>query len=231
MTVSKKITTPVPYSYSKVKAYEQCAFRYYKEKVLKLYPREPDSEAAIYGSQFHEAAEFYIRDGKPMPPKFQQFVPILDALNRIKGKKLCEYQMGITENLEACEFDSEEAWWRGICDLCIINKEKAFAIDYKTGSLKSLRFVDMGQLELMALGVFIHFPEVKEVKSALLYVVADKMIKDVYTRDDIGRLWTKWLTKFNRMQSSFDNDVWNKTESGLCRAHCPVLDCPSNGRN
>ena len=228
---TKPVSTPVPFSYSKLKSHEQCSFRYYKEKVLRLYPREPDSEAAIYGSEFHEAAEFYIRDGTPMPGKFKQFIPMLDSLNRIKGKKLCELKMGVTENLEKCEFDDEEAYWRGICDLSIVNGKKGYAVDYKTGSLKSLRYVDMGQLELMALGMFIWFPKLEEIKACLLYVVAAKLIEETYTRNDVPRLWAKWLEKFNTMQNSFDNDVWNKNPSGLCRAWCPVLDCPHNGKS
>jgi hypothetical protein len=32
------------------------------------------------------------------------------------------------------------------------------------------------------------------------------------------------------MESAYDKDVWNANPSGLCRAHCVVLECPHNGR-
>lgn len=222
--------SPIPYSYSKVKAFETCALQYYNDKVLRRYPRA-ETEAILYGKAFHEAAEFYIRDGTPLPGKFQRYKKLLDALNVFKGKKLTEFEMGITENLAPCEFNAEDVWWRGICDLNIMNGEKAFAIDYKTGSLKSLRYADMGQLELMALGVFAHFPEVQKVKAGLLYVVANKMIKDTFVRDDVPKLWQKWIGKFNAMKQAYDNNIWNPKTSGLCRAHCPVMECPHNGRS
>lgn len=62
--------------------------------------------------------------------------------------------MGLTENLEPCDFFSDEVWWRGIADLVIIDEEEdlAWVIDYKTG--KSARYADKGQLELMALAIF-----------------------------------------------------------------------------
>jgi ATP-dependent exoDNAse (exonuclease V) beta subunit len=56
-------------------------------------------------------------------------------LNRIEGDKLCEYKMGLTKNLEPCDFFSQDVWWRGIADLIVLNEEKetAFVVDYKTG--------------------------------------------------------------------------------------------------
>jgi len=51
-----------PWSFSKVKAFQQCPKQFYHEKVLKQYPFK-ESKATLYGTAFHEAAETYIRDG------------------------------------------------------------------------------------------------------------------------------------------------------------------------
>jgi len=102
-------------------------------------------------------------------------------------------------------------------------------LDYKTG--RSAKYADTGQLELMALAVFKHFPHVKKVKAGLLFVVANAFIKDSYGADDQDRLWLKWLREYNRMKSAYTHDVWNPKPSGLCKKHCLVLDCAHNGRN
>lgn len=218
------------WSFSRLKAFEQCPRQFYYEKVLKQYP-VVETEAMRYGTAVHEAAEFYIRDGKPIPEKYGYIIPLLDRLNAMEGEKLCEFQMGLTADLEACSTDDDNVWFRGIADLVILNrpKKEARVLDYKTG--KSAKYADKGQLELMALAIFKHFPDIDTVKAGLLFVVCDKFVKDTYTRDQEAELWAKWLSKYSRMEKAYETDVWNANPSGLCRKHCPVLECPHNGRN
>jgi hypothetical protein len=216
------------WSYSSIKLFDQCPKKYYHLRVAKDVV-EPDTDATLYGKEFHSAAEHYIRDGAPIPPQFKFIKDTLDNLARYPGDKYCEYEMALDENLEPCAFDSPNRWWRGIADLLIINGEEARCIDYKTG--KSAKYADTSQLELMALAVFKHFPQVKKVKGGLLFVISKNFIKDSYSADNQDKMWTKWLTEYSRMKYSYKNDVWNPRPSGLCRKHCAVLECAHNGRN
>ena len=218
------------WSFSSIKAYEQCPKKFYHLKVAKDY-EEPKTEAILYGSQFHEAAELYIRDGTPLPPQFNYAKSVLDNFNRMPGEKLCEYEMGLTEDLQPCGFKDPNVWWRGIADLIILDRENAEArvVDYKTG--KSTKYADKGQLELMALAIFKHFPEIKKVKGGLLFVIANAFLKDNYHVDQQDVRWSKWIADRKRMAASYASDVWNARPSGLCRNHCVVLSCPHNGRN
>ena len=218
------------WSFSSIKAYEQCPKKFYHLKVVKDYV-ESATEATLYGSQFHEAAELYIRDGTPLPPQFSYAKSVLDNFNRMPGEKLCEYEMGLTEDLQPCGFKDPNVWWRGIADLIILDRDNAEArvVDYKTG--KSTKYADKGQLELMALAIFKHFPEIKKVKGGLLFVVANAFLKDNYHVDQQDVRWSKWIADRKRMAASYANDVWNARPSGLCRNHCVVLSCPHNGRN
>ena len=218
------------WSYSGIKKFETCPKQFYHIKVLKEY-EEPPTEATLYGTQFHEAAEIYIKDGTPLPAPFAFAKPVLDKLNAIEGDKHCEYEMGLTEKLEPCTFKDPRVWWRGIADLVVVNHDsgKAKVVDYKTG--KSARYADRGQLELMALAVFKHFPLVEQVDAALLFVVSNDFVKARYTLADAPRLWAKWLTAHAQMQAAYTNDVWSPRPSGLCRKHCVVTECPHNGRS
>jgi hypothetical protein len=182
----------------------------------------------LYGTAFHEACEVYIRDGAELDPRFEFARPMLEALRAKPGIKLCEYELGLTEDLQPCKFKDENVWFRGIADLIILDGETAWVIDYKTG--RNTRYADTGQLELMALAVFKHFPQVQKVRGGLLFAIAKKMIKDSYERSQEPKLWAKWLSDFERMKKTFELDVWNPNPSGLCRRHCVVLECPHNGR-
>lgn len=219
-----------PWSFSKIKAFEQCPKQFYHEKVLKEYPFV-QTDAILYGNQFHQAAEDYIGSGTPLPKKFDYAKTMLDSLNAKRGDKLCEKKMGVTENLTACGFYDKDVWFRGIADLLIVDKVSgvAWVIDYKTG--KNARYADTGQLELMALCVFINYPEIKKVQAGLVFVVSHDLIKSKYHEYDTSSLWDKWLGKYGAMKTAADKDVWNPRPNGLCRRHCPVTVCVHNGSN
>lgn len=218
----------VPWSYSKLKAFDTCPKQFYHTHILKQFPYQ-ETDATRYGNEFHTAAEHHIRDGVPLPSKFSFAQKVLDSLKTKNGTKLCEKKFGITKDLEACEFDAKNVWFRGIADLIILDGDLAWVIDYKTG--KSARYADSGQLELMALAVFAHYPEVKKVRAALLFVVCSDIVKRSYTIDNKPELWAKWLGNYAFLQRAKKHDIWNPKPSGLCRRHCLVLECPHNGAN
>jgi RecB family exonuclease len=219
-----------PWSFSKIKSFEQCPKKFYHLKIAKDY-KEPETEAMLYGTAVHEAAEEYIRDGKPLPPEYDYIKAPLDSLNMKQGNKLCEYEMGLTADLEPCGFWDDDCWYRGIADLVILDEENkvAWVIDYKTG--KSAKYADKGQLELMALCIFKHFPDVETVKGGLLFVVCNELIRDKYYKEDEPEMWKKWLADYNRMEQAWKKDVWNAHQSGLCKRHCIVTECVHNGRH
>ena len=218
-----------PWSFSKIKAFQQCPKQFYHEKVIKQYPFKM-TEAIRYGDQFHKAAEKYIRDGEELPKRFLYAKDSLDALRRKKGDKLCEYRMGLTEDLEPCGFYEDSVWWRGIADLIILNQDQglAYVVDYKTG--KSSRYADKGQLELMAMATFKHFPNVGTVRAGLLFVVCEDLVRSTYEQYEADTLWDKWMDNFQTMETAYKVDVWNPKPSGLCRQWCQVMECPHNGR-
>lgn len=221
--------TKIPaWSYSSIKIYDQCPKKFYHLRVAKDVT-EPPTDAILYGKEFHSAAEHYVRDDVPIPPQFSFVKSTLDSLKQLEGIKHCEFEMGLTENLEPCGFKDPKVWWRGIADLLIINGDEARCVDYKTG--KSAKYADTDQLELMALAIFKFFPEVKKVKGGLLFVISKNFIKDSYDAEKQDKMWVKWIAEHNRMKFSYANNVWNPRPSGLCKKYCPVIECAHNGRN
>jgi ATP-dependent exoDNAse (exonuclease V) beta subunit len=217
-----------PWSYSKIKAFEQCPKQFYHDKILKEVPFK-ETEATLYGTAFHTAAEDYIGKDVPLPGKFSFAQKMLDSLKNKQGDKLCELKLGITEDLEPCGFYDDNVWFRGIADLIILDGDLAWVIDYKTG--KSSKYADKGQLELMALSVFKHYPQIKTVRAGLVFVISNDLVKSTYTEYDKPKLWEKWLAKYKQMETAAIEDVWNAKPNGLCRRHCPIIECVHNGAN
>jgi hypothetical protein len=181
-----------------------------------------------YGKEVHLAAEEFIRDGKPVPEKFAFMRELLEPIRRINGEHLCEYRLGLTRDLEPCEFFGAGVWWRGIPDFLAIDGDKATLIDYKTG--KSAKYADTKQLDLLALAIFKHFPQVQSIKAGLLFVVANDFIKTRYTRSEHEKTWVKWLEETGRLEKAYEVDVWNPKPNFSCKSWCIVKDCIHNGK-
>lgn len=218
----------VKWSHSALKDFEGCQRRYHEVKVLKNYPFQ-DTQATLYGKEVHKAAEDYVREGTPIPEAYAYMKPIVDKLLEKRGRKLPEYEMGIKADLTPCEFMSPDVWVRGIADLLIIDDDglTAWVIDYKTGNDK---YPDRDQLILMSLMVFAHFPHIRQVNSALLFVVKNSMVKHKMSIDDRDFHWWRYRERVAKLSNCFSTNVWNPTSTPLC-GWCPVKTCEFNPKH
>lgn len=212
------------WSYSSIKTFDQCPKKYYHLKVVKDV-RDTPGEAADYGTAVHEAAELFVKDGTPIPEKFGYMKPIVDSLVAIEGDKHTELKLGVRKTptgYAPCSFFDKDVWWRGIVDLVIINGNTAYMVDYKTG--KNAKYADTKQLDLMAGALFVHYPDLKTIKSALAYVVSNEFIKKVHVAEQRDEYLTVFADELDRLEHAQLSGVWNPKSSPLC-GWCPVVEC------
>ena len=74
------------WSYSSISTFKQCPKKYYNLKVAKDV-KDIGSEAMLYGNQVHKAAEDFIKEGTPIPKKF-------DYMNCSHSKKKTQQELG-----------------------------------------------------------------------------------------------------------------------------------------
>ena len=212
------------WSYSSIKTFDQCPKKYYHLKVAKDVKDVP-GEAAIYGTAVHEAAELFIKNGTPIPEKFAYIRPTVERLAAIDGDKHCELRLGVSKTdtgYEPTTFFGKNVWWRGIVDLVIIDGAKAYMVDYKTG--KNARYADPKQLDLMAGALFVHYPDLEVIKSALVYVVSNELIPKTHTRDKMDMYLSVFADELDRLDGAELSGVWNPKSGPLC-GWCPVVEC------
>lgn len=216
----------VAWSYSAIKTFEQCPKKYYHLKEAKDV-QDVSGEAANYGSAVHVAAEEFVRDGTPIPPKYSFVIGVVKTLQARPGEHLPEVKLGVRKEEDGTftptDFDDPEAWYRGIADLLIIDGHEAVCIDYKTG--KSSRYADMKQLDLLAGAVFTHFPKVMIIKSALIFVVAKDLITKTHLRTEKSTYFSVFDEQLRRLATARRTGVWNTKDGPLC-GWCPVEECP-----
>jgi hypothetical protein len=212
------------WSYSSLKTFQQCPKKYYHLKVAKDI-KDDGSEATIYGQEIHKAAEDFVKDGTPIPEKFAFIKPVVEALNRIEGEKHTEIQLGVTNNggkLAPCGFFDKGVWYRGIADLLIINGDEGFLVDYK--SSKNAKYADLKQLDLLAAAVFLHYPEVTKLKSALLFVVSNEFVNKEHNSQHKLAYFEHVRYDLERLETAMKTGVWNAVSGPLC-GWCPVKTC------
>lgn len=212
--------TNFTWSFSSLKEYINCPKKYQEVRILKNYSFV-DTPQTIYGKEVHEALELYVRDNKPLAKNYLRFKKMVDTLVAIPGEKYPEYKMALTKKMEQCDFDDENRWVRGIADLIIVDKDKAFIIDYKTGSNK---YPDTKQLKLMALMAFVCFPKVNKIKAGLLFCMKNSFVQQSYTRDNIYKAWKSFEQPLDRLTMSYEKDEWIPNPTPLC-GWCPVETC------
>ena len=208
------------WSFSSLKDYVNCPKQYQEVKILKRFYKKPTKEMT-YGNEVHKALEHYVADGTPLLENYKRFQPVLDSLVEIDGEKHPERKMALNRDGEACSYSADDRWVRGIVDLLIVDGDKAFIVDYKTGSNK---YPDPKQLKLMALMTFAHFPEVNHIKAGLLFVMHNSFLDEEYKREQIKDLWGAFHGDLERMKVSYENDAWMPNPTPLC-GWCPVHTC------
>lgn len=217
------------WSYSSLKTFEQCPKKYYHLRVVKDV-KDEGSDATLYGQELHKAAEDYLKEGKPIPPKFQFIQDVVDAIKDIPGEKHCELKLGVKQTdagYEPCGFFDKDVWWRGIGDVVVVQDDVAFSLDYKTS--KNAKYADLKQLDILAAALFTHFPQIKKVKSALAFVVSNEFIRKEHFAEMRDSYFATFQPELDRLATAEETGVWNTNTGPLCK-FCPVTSCEHNRR-
>lgn len=210
-------------SYTAIKLYETCPYRFYQEKILKTVPYE-QSEAAALGDRIHKELEAYIlKDGQhTLSDEAKPFHAYVEGLRLKPGMKFVETKMAMDWNVKKVDyFKGKDIWIRGQFDFMTVDGGVGKMVDYKTGSD---RYPDVGQLELMSTLAFLHFPELKTVEACLLFINKNSLVKASFTRDKMPAYVEKWKNRSIPIVQSIETRDWKATKNALCK-WCPIKDC------
>jgi PD-(D/E)XK nuclease superfamily len=222
------MTTP-PWSYSGLTSFETCAKRYYHIKVARDVKDAP-GEAALWGSIVHKHLEDRVRDGTQLPSSIAGYESLVAPLLATTGTLLIEQQMAVDIALQPVEWDSPEAWCRGIVDLGLITSSgtQAMLLDWKTGKRKP----DSDQLMLFAGLAFSHFPKLQQVQTSFIWLKDKKIDKQSFSRSDLPDIWQRFLPRVSRLVRAYVTASFPPKPSGLCAKYCPVgrSQCTFSGK-
>lgn len=223
----------IQFSFSSMETFKNCQRRYKHQYILKDV-RDEGNEATFYGTEVHTAIENYALHGTPIPPAYAAVAaPAVSLIDNLRAKEwdvMPEFEMALDYTLTPCDFMSDQRLVRGIADLVSVKGEKGKVADWKTG--KTAKFAKPAQLELMALMMFKHFPQLQTIDGALVFLVAGNVITQTYQRSECKQRWRKWIEDVQRMEFAVQNQVFNASPNSLCGRFCPVpySKCEHSGR-
>lgn len=215
------------HSYSSLKMYANCPYRYYHQRIAKTVT-DPGGEATQFGERVHKSIEEYVRDSQPLSREAEGYSNLVDTVRAsVAGvTPLVEQELTLNKDLQPTGWWDADAWLRSKLDILVIRDNKAIVIDWKTGK----RRPDFDQLELFALQTFAHYPDVDSVTSIFVWLKEDAIDKDVYSREQAPAMWEKLLAKITRIEQSVEHDNWPTKPSGLCR-FCPCRNFCESARH
>lgn len=216
------MSKPYVHSHSGIKDFEQCPRKFKATRVLKLYPFE-QSEASRYGDEVHKALELHVNQQVPIPEKHLRFKPVVEALLRKPGRHKAEVAYGVTRDLKPCGFFDKNVWLRGKADHTVIDDEDFLGrvVDWKTGKNK---YPDLDQLVLMSLFMFAHNEHLRQVNSALVFLLYDDLKKMTMLREQVEKQWWKVRERTARVEAAMAADQYPPKPGPLC-GWCPHKAC------
>jgi CRISPR/Cas system-associated exonuclease Cas4 (RecB family) len=214
------MTTKLAHSYTALKMYENCPKRYYHQRITKEV-KDSVGEATVYGERVHKQLEDALKGTAPLPAETVALQPLCDVLASHVAKGgatlTIEQEYTLTSDLQPTGWFDEDAWLRFKLDVLIIRPDaKAIVVDWKTGK----RRPDFDQLEMFALATFAFNPEVTAVTSMFVWTKENATDRETYKREHADGMWTKLLTRINRVEKSLESGNWPAKPSGLCK-YCP----------
>jgi hypothetical protein len=211
------------HSYSAIKLYENCPLRYYRQRVIKDVVDE-GGEASIYGARVHELLEKRLAENAELPQEVARYEPLCKSVEDMcesGGELHVEKELVLTEELKATGWWEPDAWLRSKLDILVLLGDNAIVMDWKTGK----RRADSFQMEMFAAQVFKHYPEVKSVKTSLIWLKTMELDTSNYKREVANDLWVGIMGRIRRIHESLEYENWPARPSGLCR-FCPARhDC------
>lgn len=213
------------WSYSKLKNWRTCPFRYKRIDVDKAYQEDFSGPDLAWGKRVHKGFEDRIGKGIAFPADLAMFEDAALRLLATPGEHKVEQQLAITKDFAPCTWFADDAWFRAIADFLTINGRVALAIDYKTGKILE----DSEQLALMADVVFAHYPEVQAVRTEFWWIKDDAVSRNDFYRKDRRSVWEKVLPNVLMLKKAHDDNNFPKHKSGLCKKHCIVKECEHCG--
>jgi hypothetical protein len=206
-----------PWSYSKLRDFEDCKALFKRRHIEKL--PEPESPALVHGNKVHDLIERWFQGWvKPAERReFERLVgPMLPDFKKLADLEPTLEQMWAHDTKwKPMEngFD-KAAWVRAKTDAHLVQDELATVFDWKTGRPKE---VYPDQLRFYGVLAMVRNANVKQVQLELWYVDHNKIVTGVVERAELPAIQKEFKRRATRI---YNESKWTEEPGMHCR-WCP----------
>ena len=220
---------PFAWSFSRLKAFEDCPRRYHETQVLKDKWPEKRSAQLDWGDAVHLAMATALKTGEPLPTVFRIFQHWIDKVNRTPGELLIEddCRWAITREFVPVPWFAKSVWLRTVADAVKLDYPTALVVDWKAGKSAN---ADPIQLILTSLMLLVQFPKVECVRSDFIWLQEDSQTTQVLYRHEAADQWADLLPRVKLLQHATDTNNFPPKPNRFCRNYCPVRSCEYHGK-
>lgn len=231
--MSNPLTKKFSWSFSQLDAFDTCPYQLREVRLTKRFSDR--NKWNVMGTDDHSVIENRVAKGTPLTPKLAGYEEPIARLMEIPGVKKPELEVCLTEDWQPTGWFAKDAWARAKIDLNILNRDKhrVIQIDWKTGKRrKPNRFFQLKVNNLLYDATCkAHGFVLERFDNALVWVADRFDVERFKTRqEDMDDIRCEVMEKVETYQRAYDADRFPPKQNGLCRRHCPVIDCKFNGR-
>lgn len=210
---------PLVFTYTNLNTYENiCPHQMFRRYIAKDLGPFIETAAMKWGTKVHEAFEYRISGGKPLPAEMNHWEHFATPFEG-RGAK-CEMKVSITAKAQPCDYFAKDVWLRGKIDVALVSGPTAFINDFKTGSSA---YEDPFEVAVGALMLKCKMPELQKVVGAYTWLKENRQ-GQMHDLSDFRGTYVKVQTIAGKIEADRAAGKFEKRKSGLC-GHCPVKDC------
>ena len=219
-----------PISYSGLTLYEDCPYRFYRQKISK--EKVKGSTTALeYGNKIHGMLEDYVRKNTPIPSEFPSVQSVAQAIDKIAALPNttveAERTIYLSKQRELLTGSSSyenfySSYVNSKLDLTVLSGDTACIYDYKTGKSSGNKF----QLDMQAACLFAAEKNVTQITAKFIYIDQRK-VSDTFSYDRDSAWSREMEERFSNYEWGLKNSEFDRKQSYKCK-FCPVLDCSFN---
>lgn len=219
---------PFTWTYTMLQTYlDVCAHQAYRRYVAKkgdpdhiLYSETP---AMKWGNDVHTAMEYRLLGGKPLPEKMHAFEKFAIPFD---GKQvICEPKLAINKSWKITDYFAKDVWARNRCDAAVIQDDKAYIADWKTGRMRENPF----ELEVQAVFLRLKYPQIRTIKGQFCWLKEDRMGL-LHDLSDVKATANKIVETVAMIERDRAAGEFEKEPGPLC-GWCDVKDCEYNRKS
>lgn len=200
-----------PWSYSRLKTWEECPKSYFYTYVERLEGSREAGPAATRGTELHKQGELYLLgELKVYPPEFQKVAAhtmMLKAKNATPEQKLA-----VNDKWEPRNFDDPDVYLRAIIDIIYKEDGVVHVQDWKTGKIYDTHVDQLATYVAIAAA---HHPDATEYRSRAVYIDQGIVAKPVHTPAD--RVKPLRIMLDGRIKNAEDDTIYPTRSGSQCR--------------